>query len=88
MQGIPTVLVTVFPEESRQAGPPRALHPVGFQPGNSFGKPFQPDMQREVLYDVMRRFQSREEPGHMWDIEYFEDEIDPARWQPFQEIIS
>jgi D-proline reductase (dithiol) PrdB len=83
MQGIPTVLVTVFPEESRQAGPPRAIHPVDFKPGNSFGGPFDNDLQSDVLYDALRRLQSREEPGHIWDIDYFKDDIDPANWQLF-----
>ncbi len=87
MQGLPTILVTVFPEESRQAGPPRAIHPVGFQPGNSFGVPFNNALQSEVLYDALRRLQSREEPGHIWDIDYFQDEINPDFWQPFTENI-
>lgn len=70
MQGIPTVLITVVPDSSRQAGPPRALAPSGFMMGNSLGGPHQPDVQRKVLGDALRRWEAREEPGHIWEIEY------------------
>src|SRR6202048_4411014 len=49
MTGIPTVLITVAPEQSRQAGPPRALAPHHFKMGNSLGGPHQYDLQRKVL---------------------------------------
>ena len=70
MIGIPTVLITVLPEQSRPAGPPRAIYPKGFKQGNSLGKPHQVDLQRQVLLDTLRRWETREEPGHIWEIEY------------------
>jgi hypothetical protein len=70
MVGIPTILITVFPDSSRQAGPPRAFYPEGFKPGNSLGGPHQVELQRKVLRDALRRWESREEPGNIWEIEY------------------
>ena len=43
MLGIPTVVVTVEPEETLQARPPRALCPRSFVAGHSLGRP--PDSQ-------------------------------------------
>lgn len=70
MVGIPTVLITVEPEASRQAGPPRAIYPQGFRQGNSLGGPHQNALQRKVLLDALRRWETREEPGHIWEISY------------------
>ena len=39
MLGVPTVLITVEPEESAQARPPRALCPRGFIAGHTLGRP-------------------------------------------------
>ena len=79
MVGIPTVLITVVPENSMQAGPPRAFSPKGFKQGNSLGGPFQDELQRKVLGDALRRWEAREEPGHLWEIEY--PEYDSSNWQ-------
>ncbi|HEY4384903.1 MAG TPA: glycine/sarcosine/betaine reductase selenoprotein B family protein [Ktedonobacteraceae bacterium] len=70
MVGIPTVHVTVEPESSQQGGTPRAIHPVGFRQGNSLGQAHQSLLQRQVLLDALRRWETREEPGHIWDISY------------------
>ena len=78
MQGIPTVLITVFPNESRQAGPPRAMTPKGFKPGNSLGGPFQNDLQRKVLLAALARWEAREEPGNIWEREF--PEYDSGGW--------
>ena len=70
MVGIPTVLITLIPENSRQAGPPRAFHPKGFKLGNCLGGPQQVDLQRQVLRDALRRWEAREEPGIIWEQVY------------------
>ncbi|MDQ2903542.1 MAG: glycine/sarcosine/betaine reductase selenoprotein B family protein [Chloroflexota bacterium] len=70
MVGIPTVLITVEPESSRQAGTPRAIYPEGFRQGHSLGGPRQVDLQRAVLRDALRRWEAREEPGHIWEMAY------------------
>ena len=80
MVGIPTVLITVAPDQSQQAGPPRAIAPVHFKLGNSLGGPYQKDLQRKVLLDALQRWEAREEPGHLWKIEY--PEYDSSQWQP------
>jgi len=80
MVGIPTVLITVAPEQSQQSGPPRVLAPYHFKLGNSLGGPQQADLQRKVLSDALRRWESREEPGRMWEISY--PEYDSSTWQP------
>lgn len=80
MQGIPTVLITVMPENSRQAGPPRAIAPQHFKLGNSLGGPHQNTLQRQVLLDALRRWETREEPGTIWEIEY--PAYDSSQWQP------
>jgi D-proline reductase (dithiol) PrdB len=79
MVGIPTVLITVIPDSSRPAGPPRAIYPYKFKPGNSLGGPHQPDLQRKVLRDALRRWETREEPGNIWEIAY--PEYDSSQWQ-------
>jgi hypothetical protein len=53
MIGIPTVLITVEPEESAQARPPRALCPKGFGVGHSLGRPKDPDLQKKILRDTL-----------------------------------
>ena len=82
MVGIPTVIITVAPEESRQAGPPRALAPHHFKLGNSLGAPHQEALQRKVLLDALKRWEAREEPGQIWDISY--PEYDTSGWQPIE----
>lgn len=80
MVGIPTVLITLVPENSRQAGPPRAFYPSGFKLGNCLGGPFQVELQCKVLRDALRRWEAREEPGHIWEISY--PEYDSSDWKP------
>jgi hypothetical protein len=70
MQAIPTVLITVVPENSKQAGPPRAIAPKHFKLGNSLGGPHQNALQLKVLRDALRRWEAREEPGTIWEQEY------------------
>ena len=74
MVGIPTVLITLLPEQSRPAGPPRAIAPQHFKLGNCLGGPHQDELQRKVLSDALRRWETREEPGNIWEIEYPEYE--------------
>ena len=65
MRGIPTVLITVSPEVSRQMRPPRALYPKDFQIGNSLGRPFMRDLQRRVLRDALQLFKEAPRPGEV-----------------------
>jgi D-proline reductase (dithiol) PrdB len=78
MLGLPTVLITLVPQASREMGPPRAIAPVGFQLGDSLGGPGQVALQRAVLLDALRRWEAREEPGNIWEITYPAYVPDPA----------
>lgn len=53
MQGVPTVLLTVEPDESRQARPPRALAPRGHQVGHTMGRPDDGALHRWILSDAL-----------------------------------
>jgi len=70
MRGVPTVLITVRPEESRLMRPPRAICPVGFTLGHSLGPPQQPDLQRRVLVDALRQFEELHLPGSIVEKQY------------------
>jgi hypothetical protein len=78
MRGLPTVLITLRPRASREAGPPRALYPTGFLLGDCLGSPHQPALQRQVLLDALRRWEAREEAGTVWEVAYPEYVPDPA----------
>jgi hypothetical protein len=52
LRGIPTVLVTVATAETEQANPPRALHPEGFAPGASLGRP-DAALQKRIVLDAL-----------------------------------
>ena len=80
MVGIPTVLITLLPEQSKPAGPPRAISPQHFKLGDCLGGPHQDDLQRKVLRDTLRRWEAREEPGNIWEIAY--PEYDSSTWLP------
>lgn len=78
MLGLPTVLITLVPKNSQEMGPPRAIHPTGFLLGDCLGGPNQPELQRYVLRDALRRWEAREEPGHIWELDYPDYHPDPA----------
>ena len=70
MRGIPTVLITVSPEVSRQMRPPRALYPKDFKVGNSLGRPFMGDLQKQVLRDALQLFKEPARPGEVIERAY------------------
>ncbi|MEN3333208.1 MAG: hypothetical protein V7641_2573 [Blastocatellia bacterium] len=70
MRGIPTVLITVSPEVSKQMRPPRALYPVGFKIGNSRGRPERADLHKKVLRDALSLLQGLPYPGEIIEREY------------------
>jgi len=77
MLGLPTVLITLRPDASREMGPPRAIAPADFLLGDCLGPPNQPDLQRQVLRDALRRWEAREEPGDIWELTYPDYVADP-----------
>ena len=75
MLGIPTVLVTVGPEASKQMRPPRAMYPKGFRIGNSLGKPGQRELQKKVLRDALLMLTEPARPGQVIEREYPEYDL-------------
>jgi len=72
MRGIPTVLITVSPEVSKQMRPPRAIYPVGFKIGNSMGRPGMADLHKQVLRDALGLLEAPARPGEVIEYEYAE----------------
>lgn len=65
MIGIPTVLITVEPEESAQARPPRALCPRGFVAGHSLGKPGDAALHKWIIMDALGLLLAPPQPGEV-----------------------
>lgn len=40
------------------------------------------DLQRKVVLDALKRWETREEPGKLWEIAY--PEYDSSGWQPIE----
>jgi len=70
MLGIPTVLVTVEPEETVQARPPRALCPRGFVAGHSLGRPNDAALQKRILTDALGLLTGEPRPGEVIERDY------------------
>ena len=65
MLGIATVLITVEPEESAQARPPRALCPRGFVAGHSLGRPNDEALQTGIVMDALELLLADPRPGEV-----------------------
>ena len=68
--GIPTVVITVEPEETRQARPPRALSPRGFVAGHSLGRPEDVALQKGILMDALGLLLGPARPGEVVEKSY------------------
>ena len=67
--GLPTVLITVVPEESRMMRPPRAVHPLGHKTGRVLGPAGDRDRQMRVLTEALRQFEQQHVPGTIIDFQ-------------------
>jgi hypothetical protein len=70
MLGIATVVITVEPEETAQARPPRALCPRGFVAGHSLGRPDDPALQKRILGDALALVAGDPRPGEVIERDY------------------
>ena len=78
MLGIPTVGITVEPEETRQARPPRALAPrasegasgLAFSVGRTMGRAGDAALQRKILKDALELLTSPPRPGEVQVVDY------------------
>ena len=68
--GISTVVITVEPEETRQARPPRALSPRGFVPGHSLGRPGDAALQKRIILDALGLLLEDPRPGVVIERDY------------------
>lgn len=69
MTGLSTVVISLSPEASLQAGPPRIVHP-NFEIGHALGGPNQPDLQRQVLRDALQLLKTPMEPATLVERQY------------------
>jgi hypothetical protein len=65
MIGIPTVVITVEPEETLQARPPRALCPRGNVAGHSLGRAGDAALQKWILMDALGLLTAAPQPGEV-----------------------
>lgn len=73
--GIPTLCMTSALDITRAVNPPRAVF-LNFPLGHQTGKPNQPDLQRQILRDALRAFETIERPGTIVELPYVWDEND------------
>ena len=64
-KGIPTILVTVVPAESKVMRPPRAIYPVGHQLGRVLGTAGDHTRQKAVLTRALAELEVLRMPGHI-----------------------
>jgi len=68
-KGIPTVLITVRPEDSRAMRPPRALCPAGHEMGRVLGAAGERDRQQRVLRAALGELEQLRTPGTIVDFQ-------------------
>lgn len=67
-KGIPTVLITVVPNESKVMRPPRAIHPVGHQLGRVLGLAGEVEKHKKTLYAALQQLEKLTMPGTIVDV--------------------
>jgi hypothetical protein len=77
--GIPTLCMTSALDITRAVNPPRAVF-LNFPLGHQTGKPHQPELQRQIVRDAMRAFETIERPGTILELPYVWDPND-RRWE-------
>jgi hypothetical protein len=70
MTGLSTIVISLSPEASLQAGPPRILWPKNFDLGRALGGPGQAELQRQVLRDALSLLTTPMEPATLVEREY------------------
>ncbi len=70
MIGIPTVVITVEPEETLQARPPRALAPRGFIAGHTLGRPGDAALHKWIIMDALGLLLADPRPGEVIERDY------------------
>lgn len=78
MIGIPTVLITVEPEESAQARPPRALCPLGFIAGHTLGRANDVALQQWIIMEALGLLNGPSAPGTVIRRNYLPEPSEPS----------
>jgi hypothetical protein len=68
-KGIPTVLITVVPNESKVMRPPRAIHPLGHQLGRVLGTAGDVEKQSKTLFTALQHLTQLHTPGVIVDVQ-------------------
>jgi len=77
--GIPTLCMTSALDITQAVNPPRAVF-VNFPLGHQTGKPHQPDLQRQIVRDALRAFETIDKPGTIVELPYVWDAND-RQWE-------
>ena len=77
--GITTLCMTSALDITQAVNPPRAVF-VNFPLGHQTGKANQPDLQRQIVHDAMRAFETIQKPGTIIELPYVWDAHD-RRWE-------
>jgi hypothetical protein len=73
--GIPTLCMTSARDITQAVKPPRAVF-LNFPLGHQSGKPNQPELQRAIVTDAMRAFETITVPGMIVELPYVWDPND------------
>lgn len=77
-RGIPTLSMTSALSITRSVAPPRAAF-LDYPLGHTTGKPHEPALQRSILLDALRAFETIQEPGGIVSLPYEWD--DDGAWK-------
>jgi hypothetical protein len=77
--GIPTLSMTSALDITKSVKPPRAVF-INFPLGHQTGPPDQPDLQRQIVTDAMRAFETIAVPGSIVELPYVWDANDRS-WE-------
>jgi hypothetical protein len=77
--GIPTLCMTSARDITQAVKPPRAVF-LNFPLGHQTGKPGDPELQRRIVTDAMRAFETIAAPGTIVDLPYVWDANDRS-WE-------
>lgn len=77
--GIPTLAMTSALDITQAVKPPRSVF-VDFPLGHQTGKPHQPELQRRILLDALRAFETISRPGEIVELPYLWDPADRS-WE-------
>ena len=76
--GIPTLTMTSALDITQAVKPPRGVF-LNFPLGHQTGKPDDPDLQRAIVKDAMRAFETISRPGEIVQLPYGWDPNDNRR---------